>query len=337
VAAQPLLNPVLFGLFLVGILACLATFCRLPSAILLGSLLAMMIPAALSDLPINGTRIVGVLVVTALLIGRGSVEILVLLEERIGRVARQVGIATLLAILIGSGASAFRIFFDFYDDPLRWDANNSQGFWWYFLTGHTELAEQLNMVSLPTYIPLEEYNFPATHFVLAGRYPHTRSFSELTTADGSLSLPDGQVVIPIWISSSPPPTTYVLLIPHARGYGRGEVVLLPALAPDQAAKLLDAVTHQGTAWQTKRHVMIARQVSVVGIGNPFGALEMPSLNRLASFGDHLHLVGWDAPRELIPGSEAVVTLYWQASKKLGWNYYAYAHLLDRFGNGLTSG
>jgi len=346
VAGVPMLNPALLTLLGVGVAACAVRFRRLGSIVLLSLLALMLLPLALSDTLTDGLRFSGEYPVAALLIGLGGAELLALLPHLHpalragtggGKVGQLGGALVLSVILIVSGAGTFRALFAFYDNPDQWRSDHVYSFVWYFLTPRYDLAERLNKVSQPTYLPLDEFAFQTTRFVLASRYPTIRSFSDLGASGEPLDLPDGQVVMPRASLEGPAPTAYVLLLPPEPPRQLGEVLYLPALDADTATDLRDRATAEGEAWSAPRDGLLGYRLEIGGRANPFARLLIPPTPLWATFGGRLELVGWDAPRTLTPGQPAVVTLYWRASQRVRGDYYLYVHLLNRFGDGLTAG
>ena len=106
-----------------------------------------------------------------------------------------------------------------------------------------------------------------------------------------------------------------------------------------SAALRERALAEGERWQTERDGVLAQRMLIEGEDNFFDGLAVPGTTVLARFDDELELVGWHAPRSLLPGEEMFVTLYWRAAggRRLSDDYFAFVHLLDRFGNGLTAG
>jgi 4-amino-4-deoxy-L-arabinose transferase-like glycosyltransferase len=339
VAGAPLLNPALAVLVGVGVIGRALRPRQLASALLLGLLILMLLPLALSDQPVDGLRQAGEYVVVGLLIGAAALDILALLERAIGQAGRVAGGLALVLIVLVSGAGSARAFYGFFDDPAQWDRRNPNNLGWFFITDRVALGERLNRSTVPTYLPLEDYNFPALRFVLAGRYPDVHPFTDLAAPGEPLDLPDGQAVLTPDVFEGAAPTAYVLLLPAQPPRRIGTAYFLPALKSDQAAALRERALAEGERWQTERDGILGQQLSIAGAENPFDGLVVPDTTALAGFGDELELVGWDAPRALTPGEEVFVTLYWRAAggRHLTDDYYAFVHLLDRFGNGLTAG
>ncbi len=338
VADEPLLNTVpLVILGVIGILIAIWSFKEWYGALLLTLLVSMLLPVAFSDSPIHGLRISGEFVVAALLVGAGGGWIIDRVGQFGGRLGRFAGTILMVILVTASGIESFRAYFEYYDDPAQWDIANSQGFHWYFLLHHVELGNTLNQATEPTYVPLEQFNFPATRFVLSGRYRDIVSFSEIAASGERLDLPNGQAILPAAQFGATPVTAYVLLLPEEYTGDEDRIVLLPALDAETAAVLTERLSETGQVWETDRIGVIARQIALNDGYNPFADLRVPELNLLATYGDHLQLVGWDAPRTLPPGEEITLTLYWQSDRRFPTDVVVFTNLLDRFGNGLTGG
>ena len=336
IASKPLLNPVFFTLMLVGLAVSLWRFRRLETGVLLSLLPTMLLPLALTVDTVHGMRIGGEFIVVEALAAIGAITLLEgLVRLRPGIWATALTGLTLAALLAGTAADSFVSYFAYLEHPPE-DATCNQSPMdphFIFLSEHVALGAYLNNVQEPTYVPIKEMDFPATHLVLSQNFPQVRPFSALADPGEPLGLPDGQVVIWPGMERS---AHYALLLPGGPPGGRGQIILLPGLPPDERDTLESRLESQAVDLVSPRGRVMGRRLELGTDFNPFRGLHAPEIDLIATYANGMQLVGVDAPFVIQPGETIDVTLYWRKGNWLPTDYYSGVTLIDAQGNALAN-
>src|SRR5574341_614087 len=311
----PFLNPILAALAFAGLLLAIWRWRQPHGALLIGGLLAFMLPGALSREPTHSTRLVGTMPMLALLAGWGAawlatmmVRVFSVVQSRTGKAmsrSHQTPIYALyivvIAILGGSLASARAAYFAHFANPALY-AN--PGYWLSiphnYTLAYTEALERLAEVEEPTYVPVWALDSPAAVWVL-----QREAFPTVTTwvRYGLTDLPEGQIFFPTYnYYHNPAPLSdpqMALLLPD-----QDTIILLPP-APDGSPVI--AMPEEGESaelWDSERRWVIARIEPRAAAALPPSALSIHG--DTPTFGDGLHLIDLRAPAGVRPGEDVTV-------------------------------
>lgn len=306
VAQAPLLtSPVLYGLLLAGMAACLLRPRRLAGWLSIGYLGAMLLPVALSDEIPHGLRIAGEYAAIPLVVA-ASADPVIWLGQRLTRARLGEALQALYALgtsaaLILTAFSAQATYTRYMQKDVRWGTDGvMSAFSWFFETRSLALADAIAVEPGVTYLPLDDAAWPNQRYFTLRSHPRAATFATYFGPDGPLTLPAGRVLLP---PGSEVDTTFVAFMPD------GTVVLLPRFDDGTLAALREAARSGETLHDAYGEV--------AGVAFDFPAqgdivIENPVANPIGrvNYDDRFGLIGWDAALELPEaGGEVPVTLY----------------------------
>ncbi|MBI4789485.1 MAG: glycosyltransferase family 39 protein [Chloroflexi bacterium] len=309
---QPLPDPILFVLFIIGVAVALARWRQIEWFWPLVALAIMFLPdllAANEPIP-NKVRTIGIVPPTYFLVGVGASAVLDRFRQRAVRI---VLIALLMVSAVTSSNAYFvqtlaatpasREFDDFNISPLE----VAEAQW---------IAQQTE----PVYLPLNEFARSPVHYLVGARAPRLRS---ALRADGSLDpqavVARGWLVLPenperarsegkIYVDD---PAAFVLV--------NGDTVyLLPPTQFDRPTRSPDVVIRDPNA-------RVAAQAYAVGPIN----FRAPPAPAPVKFSQGIELVSSaiDLARAQ-PGETVPVSLYWRVAQRTADDHVIFVHLLD---------
>ena len=330
----PFLNPILGVLVLVGIVVALRYWRRLTGVLVIGLILTLTIPGALSSTPRNPVHLSGTFVPLAALGGFGIAAVAYRLRKPIYGTILCIGVA---AISIVSARGSFNAHWQdqsLWQDPQYW-----LSFPHYYSINYTEQLEMLRTVQKPVYVPLAQIDFPtAVWYLTRDAYPHVITSGSADTLPDGTPLPDADLWYPYAAEYNVPITTpaeqFVLLLPGSNGRD-GSIVILPPIAMGAADALAQRAKREGTLVQDKTDILLGwwLPVHAADVTAPAQPDAWYSVN--ARFGDELELVGYEAPRTVMPGEKTRVTLYWRVLQPLKVDLFDFAVFLDANGTAGT--
>ncbi|MEO0597627.1 MAG: hypothetical protein AAF126_16075, partial [Chloroflexota bacterium] len=318
------LNPVLLGLFAIGIAVTLWRWRErwVFAPLILG--VVMLLPNALSSEPYQPVRMVGTFGALALLVGLGAGEVYQWVHKRDS--LRVIGGSLLLAIAVGTPVyTTYHLWYHYYQQPLVTVPEAARSHALHYRVGYQDMLEQIAVADIPTYLPLVHLNTDLAAATLRPQY-----FPTVTPYDGR-ELPAGQVVRPVgeviygfFAYGLYPPVQYGLLLPDS-----GEIIILPPLAIDTAEQLFDAVRDEGEIYTNELGWALGWRDMVTETDNPFADLRVPEVDTvLATFDDMLELVAVEANETLGTGDYMPITLYWRVREAGTPDYFSRLQVWD---------
>ncbi len=198
VAGAPLLDtPLLIGVFALGVGGCLIRPRRAASLYSAALLIALLLPAAVSDEVHHGLRLAGEYAAVPL-VAAASLNLLGWLRGVVRASLRPalLGVAGgLLAVaLIGAGLRGWQIYETYFTTEQNWGGSGNM-FSWFFETKRQAMANVIAERTQVVYVPLVEAEHPSMRFFTLRSHPRVVTFSAYF-GPGALTLSPGRFLIP---------------------------------------------------------------------------------------------------------------------------------------------
>jgi len=347
---QPLLHPVFFASFLIGVLMALWRLSRFSSALLLSTtviMLAVDLVASNRTVP-HALRLSGVYPAVFALVGLGFCHVLMLLDRvpdlglgssdnvlskslpyplryfTIGQGVADVAVVLLLTL---SGTVTYRDYF------LRWAPSAQLKD--FFNSNYVDMAEaeMINNTSMAIFVPLAEYERSVVRFLSSSRAPQRVAGLDTDLRPTWPSLDDE----PVTVIVPNDPDRVRLEGPNVRHDPRRWALvvddtfyLLPSIALPKLSDW-DAALGQANA-QTIENVLgnpvAMRYTFARGDALPFTP-SLPQQTLDVNFGDCIRLRGatqWHAVTR--PWETSTIDLFWQGTARMKQDYAIFAHIID---------
>lgn len=306
----PLLHTLpLYGLFLLGMAACLVRPRRLTSVLLLGLLVGFMFPVAFAGEIPHGLRIAGEFAIIPLLAGSGA-GLLIWLVGRLPRYRLAVGGALALAVsgvFVHAAILTGDLYFNYWAKDIIFGQAQVHKFSWFFEGPRTAMANYAARQNGPVYLPLTELAHPPLRYLTLHAHPDVVTFAERLEPDGSLSLPAGTFVLPPmnYLTGS-----YGLLEPD------GSLTLLPQFDAATQAELEAALAASDEILLDQYGLEAATLVRFPSDGSDIRLDPAIAYPTTADFDGQVRLLGWagpsDLPAQVEAGQRFEFTLYLEA-------------------------
>ncbi len=314
--SQPLLDPIWFAGFLIGVVICLRRARRIEYAWSLITIVVMLIPDLMGGNEVypQELRVIGA-IPPAFFIGA------------VGWVAAwdwsrrwQPHLANLLAVglVLGSGVNTFDAYFN------RWGKRDDPN----FNLGEVAEGKWIARADAPVLVPLNEYARQPVRYLIGARAPQIRAF------DAAVPLPaSAWVVLPLdharprfeGRAYAHDPAMYVWV-------GDDAVRLLPPLQNDALEKLPNASAQE---IRNAFGETVARAFWVDTSRLEFAPVAAST--RAVPFAPNLALVDFAlTPSRVLPGESLAVTLWWRTAQRLSDDAMIFVHLLDARGAVVTT-
>lgn len=319
-------------LFLIG-LGGLVLRLRKPASLMLLALLVLgVIPNLFSGELTHGLRMVGAFVVIPPVIGAGVSLLIDLISPLMGRrVFYWLALLVLVGAGFGSAVQSWRVYADYWDkaetDWRKWlihDLSFNHGDW-FFRTDRRDFADWVKAQEKPLLIPVAEMMRPTTLAWLMEAI-------ESVESDVDAGIPaDSWLVIPWELESEGEIVNerqYVL-------WDQGQVTILAPLDREDMAGIL--AENGGELIENPNAVSpIPSLGRVIALDRPPRFETLHKLGEGVNFGDgELRLMGWSGldllrmdPEALATEDELRLTLYWQALRPMGFEYWSSLQIQD---------
>lgn len=325
---QPLFDPFLFALFLVGAIVCLARWKQIEWVWAPLTMVVMFLPDLLgaNEATPNKLRTIGVFAPAFFLVGVGATWLL----TRVERFARARWIIYTALIMIFA-ASAWRTF-DLYFIQRIANSSKSQE-WNGFNTSPIQVAEARWIIAQiePILLPLNEYANSPMRYLIGARAPRLRSALRV---DGTIA-PDAMptrtwVVIPT--DTTLPRTEGRAYVHDPQSYAminRDTVFILPptrADAPTIEMRLRGRVGQPIRDWSG---ATVANAYAMDLTAEPIAFVALPKPSPAIEFAQDIALVGSSIETlRAKPGETITFSLFWRAQKTMSQDFALFAHLID---------
>ncbi len=325
---QPLFDPILFGLFSIGLIVCFVRWKQIEWVWAPLTIAVMFLPDLLgaNEATPNKLRTIGVFAPAFFLVGAGATWLLTRVE-RFAR-ARWMVYAALAIVFAASGWRTFDLYF------VQRVANSPASQEWNgFNTSPIQVAEARWIIaqSGPVLLPLNEYANSPVRYLVGARAPHLRS---ALRADGTIA-PDAMptrawVVIPT--DTTLPRTEGRAYVHDPQAYvmiNRDTVFILPptrADTPTIETRLRGRVGKPIRDWSG---ATVANAYAIDLTVEPITFTALPKQSLSAEFAQGVALVGSSVETTRAkPGETITFSLFWHTQKTMSQDFALFAHLID---------